>query len=94
MLRKKQPLSELSSIMQSVPQILLNVVVKSRKDFMKVPEISKCIKSVEKKLGANGRVFLRYSGTEKLLRILVEGEDEEYITDQANCLAELAKKHL
>ena len=94
MLRKKQPLSELSSIMQSVPQILLNVVVKSRKDFMKVPEISKSIKSLEKKLGTNGRVFLRYSGTEKLLRILVEGKDEEYITDQANYLSELAKKHL
>lgn len=71
-------LSELASIMKVYPQVLMNVEVDaSRPDFMSVQSIADEIKAVESELGSDGRVFVRYSGTQPLLRVMVEGPDHD-----------------
>ncbi len=71
-----KPLSELASIMKVYPQILMNVEVdESRPDFMNIKPIADEIRAVEAELGADGRVLVRYSGTQPLLRVMVEGEE-------------------
>ncbi len=70
-------LSELAEVMTVYPQILLNVEVDaSRPDFNKIPLIADAIKDVETQLGEQGRVLVRYSGTQPLLRVMVEGPEE------------------
>lgn len=76
MLTENKPLSELSNIMTVYPQVLLNVEVKSKPDIKSIPGIVNAIKSVEIKLGDQGRVLVRYSGTQALCRVMVEGPDE------------------
>ena len=68
-----KPLSELSEIMTVLPQVLINVDVKSKPDIKKFPEIITAVKSVEKKLDGKGRTLIRYSGTQPVCRIMVEG---------------------
>ncbi|NRD61620.1 phosphoglucosamine mutase [Corallococcus exiguus] len=75
MCRQQKPLSELASIFQPVPQTLLNVVVKQKRELGELPTVMKAIKNVEQKLGNNGRVLVRFSGTEPKARVLIEGED-------------------
>ncbi|RYZ32882.1 MAG: phosphoglucosamine mutase, partial [Myxococcaceae bacterium] len=75
MCRQGKPLSELASIFQPVPQTLLNVVVKQRRELGELPTVMKAIKNVETKLGNAGRVLVRFSGTEPKARVLIEGED-------------------
>jgi phosphoglucosamine mutase len=94
MRRKERPLDELTRVMESLPQVLCNVEVKEKKDLSEIPEISKKIKSVEKMLGQSGRTLIRYSGTEPLLRIMIEGEDEKKIHRWAQEIGELVKKHI
>lgn len=77
MLETGLPLSKLSSVMKFYPQTLKNIEVPiSRPDFMKNSNIVNTIRAVETKLGAKGRVLIRYSGTQPLLRVMVEGPDE------------------
>ena len=74
----KKPLSELAKVMTVYPQVLINVEVDaSRPDFMKVPMVADAIKAVESQLGSQGRVLVRYSGTQPLLRVMVEGPEED-----------------
>lgn len=68
-----QPLSKLARIMKVFPQELINVEVKSKPEIETVPEIMAAVKEVEKNLGEKGRVLVRYSGTQPLCRIMVEG---------------------
>ena len=76
MLETGQKLSELSRIMTVFPQILMNVEVDAgRPDFTKISAIAKEIEAVEAQLGERGRVLVRYSGTQPLLRVMVEGPD-------------------
>jgi len=89
--RTEKPLSELAKIMTPLPQILVNVRVKKRTDIMTVPNIAGAIKDIEAKLGSEGRVLIRYSGTEPLLRIMLEGQDTGEITAWANGIADLVK---
>lgn len=78
MLETKKPLSELAKVMTVYPQVLINVEVDaSRPDFMKVPMVADTIKAVESQLGSQGRVLVRYSGTQPLLRVMVEGPEED-----------------
>ncbi len=82
MVETGEKLSCLASIMQVYPQVLMNVEVNPAKpDFMEIKEISDEIKAVENDLGNRGRVLVRYSGTQPLLRVMVEGPDPE-ITEQ------------
>jgi phosphoglucosamine mutase len=73
---ENKPLSELSRMMSSYPQVLINVAVHSKPEIESVPEIVDAIKSVESELGDRGRVLVRYSGTQPICRIMVEGPSE------------------
>jgi phosphoglucosamine mutase len=80
MVETGQSLSSLASIMTVYPQVLMNVEVDaSRPDFMKIKMIVDTIKTVENKLADKGRVLIRYSGTQPLLRVMVEGPDQSMV---------------
>ncbi len=90
-LESKKTASELGNIMQIYPQVLINAKVLNDKkfDYDKDPEIQKEIEKLEKEFAGNGRVLIRTSGTEPLVRVMIEGENQEYITEKAKALAEL-----
>jgi phosphoglucosamine mutase len=94
MKRKEKPLDELTGIMELFPQLLFNVEVREKKDLSEIPEIGRRVKEIEKSLGNSGRLLIRYSGTEPLLRIMVECEDEKKLRQYGHDLVELVKKHL
>lgn len=88
----KKRLSELSSCMTIFPQVLLNVRVKEKKEFSSIPEVSKAIKSCEDQLKDRGRILVRYSGTEPLARVMIEGENEGKIKTMAEEIAGTIKE--
>ena len=94
MKRTGKPLSELAKAMTAVPQILLNVKVKHKPDLNQIPDIQQAIKSAEVTLNGSGRVLVRYSGTESLLRIMVEGERDSTIREVADHLAEIVRARI
>jgi len=95
MMETDQSISELSSIMTQFPQVLMNVEVdESRPDFMKVEDIAYTIKLVEQKLGDKGRVLIRYSGTQPLLRVMVEGPDQAVVEKYCSDICENIKNNL
>jgi len=87
-------LSELASPYQPFPQVLMNVSVVSRPDLESLPLVASHVREVENQLGDDGRVLLRYSGTEPLARIMVEGPDEEWIRAQAQEIANRIQKEI
>ena len=94
MKQKGRSLDELAKVMEPLPQVLYNVEVKEKKNLSEFPEIEKRIREIEKSLRHSGRILIRYSGTEPLLRIMVEGEDETELHRFAQDLIGLVKKHL
>lgn len=94
MKRTGRSLSELAACMTPVPQVLLNVRVTKKIDLDSVPEIKQAIRDGEARLNGAGRVLVRYSGTEPLLRIMVEGESAGVIQSVADSLAAAVKQHL
>ena len=88
--------SEVASIMKAYPQVLINAKVLSDKkyDFDKDEEIKSAIEKLNKEFDGNGRVLIRASGTEPLVRVMIEGEDQEYIKAKAEKLAKLIEKKL
>jgi len=88
------PLSELVAEYTECPQILLNIKVAKKEDFSLFPEIGEIIDSIVAKLGDEGRLNVRYSGTEPLARIMIEGKDRDRIEAQANSLAQVLSKYL
>lgn len=74
---------------QQFPQVLVNVRVNQKQPFEDVPEISEAATKLEEELGETGRLLLRYSGTENLARVMIEGEDQSTIEDQANRLGRI-----
>lgn len=87
-------LSELLSDFVSYPQILTSVRVKERKEVSQVPELQTLVDRFEKSLGEDGRLLVRYSGTEPLLRIMVEGRNDSEIRKIASEISGCASKHL
>lgn len=87
-------LHELTQGFQSFPQILVNVEVKAKQPFDEIPAIQKAAREIESDLGANGRLLLRYSGTEPLARIMIEGESQDEIEKHASALAGVIKQTL
>jgi len=85
-------LNELKSGMQKYPQVLVNVKTAKKMTTEAEASIQKAVKAVEDKLGAKGRVLLRASGTEPLIRVMVEGEDATVVENYAQQLAEDVKK--
>lgn len=91
-----QPLSELASIMKVLPQVLINVpVAESRKcSWRDDPAISEAIEGIERKWADAGRLLVRESGTEPLVRVMIEGDDKDAIDADARALAELIAARL
>jgi phosphoglucosamine mutase len=83
MLLQGKPLSELAAIMERYPQHLINVRVKERKPLEAIPEIARTVRLVEEKLGDHGRVLIRPSGTEPVIRVMVEGKDRDLVLQVA-----------
>lgn len=94
MKRTGKKLSELKNQMTQFPQVLENVFVRQKDDFEKHPKIVDVIKKVEKALGENGRVLVRYSGTEPLARVMVEGEDYSKIREYVQEIAQTIRAQL
>lgn len=95
-LESNKKASELSSLVKKYPQTLVNAKVDSNKkyDFEKDEEIKAAIEKLEKEFAGNGRVLIRPSGTEPLVRVMIEGEDQEYISKKANEIAKLIETKL
>jgi phosphoglucosamine mutase len=89
-----QPLSQLRLAMRKYPQLLVNLKVREKIPLDQVPEITETMTAVEKELGANGRILLRYSGTEPKIRLLVETRDEALLQPVADRILAPIKKHL
>ena len=94
MREKEKPLSELAGLLTPFPQKLVNVRVEKRLPFEERPAIGEAVAKVEKELAGRGRVLLRYSGTEALCRIMVEGEDEDKVRAFAADLADVVAREL
>jgi phosphoglucosamine mutase len=88
MVERGKRLSELKGVMTRLPQVLLNIRVKEKKDFESMPEIYGKIATVQKTLNGRGRTLVRYSGTEMLARVMLEGEDEAKIRQMAQEIAD------
>ena len=93
-MQSNKRLSDLSKIMESFPQVLKNVKVKEKREIFDIPEIASKIKKIEQKLGDNGRVLVRFSGTESILRVMLEGENKSEICAMADDIAECAERVL
>jgi len=87
----KKPLSELASIMEVLPQALVNAQVANHKKekYLEYPQIAEAIAALEKKFAGEGRVLIRPSGTEPLVRVMIEGKDQQVIQEEAEKLAGL-----
>lgn len=87
-------LSELASCMKTLPQKLVNIRVKEKRTLDSIPEIKEVINESEKRLDGRGRVIIRYSGTEPVLRIMVEGEKEDEIDSIVGEISEAVNRFL
>ncbi len=91
MVRSGKPLSELVECMPCFPQVLENVRVQRRADLAGLPEVQARIREAEAALAGSGRVLVRYSGTEPLVRIMLEGPDEAVIREWASRIAQAVR---
>lgn len=89
-----KPLSELARIFEPVPQTLLNVLVKERRELDELPEVTKAIAKVEGRLGRDGRVLVRFSGTEAKARVLIEGPDAKRNQQYAEEIGDALRRSL
>ncbi|UOF02958.1 phosphoglucosamine mutase [Bdellovibrio reynosensis] len=94
MKQTKKKMSELNHVFEDMPQILINCRVKRRTDLHELPGYNDMIRNIEKKLAGNGRVFVRFSGTEPVIRVLVEGVDKTQINQFAEEIASFLEKEL
>lgn len=94
MREKEKPLSELAGLLVPFPQVLKNVHVERKIPFDDAPEVQKAVKKVEDALAGKGRVLLRYSGTEAVCRVMVEGPEKDKVDMFADDIVEACEKHL
>ena len=92
MIKKNKPLSELAKIMEAYPQVLKNVRTSKRLDLDSVPGFQKAVARIEGKLGRDGRVLIRLSGTEPVVRVMLEGKKHDEIDAMADELCDLLRK--
>jgi len=94
MVRRRKSLAELVGDMKVFPQTIQNVRVKEKVPFGQVPEIQQAIAAAERELDGNGRIVVRYSGTEALARVMVEAESEERMRALATGIAAAIRERL
>jgi phosphoglucosamine mutase len=87
-------LADLAAQLVTYPQVLVNVRVRVRRELRDLPPVAKVVGDVERRLGNTGRLLVRYSGTEPLLRIMLEGRDQAQIRAWAEEIAECVREHL
>jgi phosphoglucosamine mutase len=87
-------LADLAGELVTYPQVLVNVRVKAKQDLAGVPAVAQAMAAVEGRLAGHGRLLVRYSGTEPLLRIMLEGRDQAEITTWAHEIAEVVRREL
>jgi phosphoglucosamine mutase len=87
-------LADLASDLTTYPQVLLNVRVERKVDLRTVPEVAAVMSDVESRLAGNGRLLVRYSGTEPLVRVMLEGRDEAEIRRWAQEIVDAVKMHV
>ena len=87
-------LADLAAELVSYPQVLVNVRVKEKKELRSVPAIAASMDRIEEQLAGQGRLLVRYSGTEPLLRVMIEGRDQQEIQGWAHEIADSVKQHL
>ncbi len=94
MVEEGAALADLAGTMIRYPQVLLNFEVAEKRPIEELPTVCAAIASVEKSLGSDGRVLVRYSGTEKKARVMIEGQDERVIRGHAESIADVLKRAL
>lgn len=94
MIKEGKPLSELARMMDIFPQKLINIDVKSKPDIDKVPKLVDAIQQAEKELGDEGRVLVRYSGTQNMCRVMVEGPTDAVTEKYCRQIAEVVKSEI
>jgi phosphoglucosamine mutase len=94
MIVEKKPLSDLATMMEIFPQRLINVEVRSKPEISTVPQMVDAISQVESELGDQGRVLVRYSGTQNLCRVMVEGPTDDLTEKYCKQIAEEVKRAL
>ncbi|WP_149096480.1 phosphoglucosamine mutase [Paenibacillus terrae] len=87
-------MSELKSLMKQYPQVLVNVRVQDKRNYEGNPAIAEAIEQVEQQLGDNGRVLVRASGTESLIRVMAEGPDKDELEQFVGQIVDVVKKEL
>lgn len=94
LIRSGKNLSDMASALVIYPQVLVNVRVREKTDYTSVPAIADAVRQVEAELHGQGRLLVRYSGTEPLIRIMLEGKDPRTIRVWADQIAGVVKEHL
>lgn len=94
MRRQERPLSELARIFEPYPQVKVDVEVLRKCAFEGIPEIADSVRAIRGELGSEGRLLLRFSGTENLARVMIEGTDRSRIGAMASDIAGLIRTHL
>lgn len=87
-----KPLAQMAAAMKSYPQVLVNVRVRRKPPLEELPEVGAAMAELENELQGRGRLLVRYSGTENLLRVMIEGEEQARIEEQAHRLAAILKR--
>ena len=90
----ERTLADLASDLTTYPQVLLNVRVREKVDLGSVPAVAAAIARVESRVAGQGRLLVRYSGTEPLLRVMLEGRHEGEIRAWAQEIVDVVKEHL
>jgi len=94
MVKRGKPLADLATIMTPFPQVSFDIGVRKRENLSEIAEIDRKIKAIEQELGKNGRMVLRYSGTEPVIRLMLEGEREDRIQEMGRDLSEAIERNL
>jgi phosphoglucosamine mutase len=89
-----EKLSSLKRTVKKYPQVLLNIKVKEKRPLEKIPTVQKVLESVQNKLGDDGRLLVRFSGTENIARVMIEGQKQKEINDLAESIAKTIRKAL
>jgi phosphoglucosamine mutase len=87
-------LADLASDLTTYPQVLLNVRVREKVELKSVPAVAEAIARVETRVAGQGRLLVRYSGTEPLLRVMLEGRQQDEIRGWAQEIVDVVKEHL
>ena len=94
MKKSDAPLSELAGFMKRFPQAIENVAVSTKPDLDEIDDVRLAIEAIESKLGDEGRVLVRYSGTQMLARVMVEGPSDQVVADSARTIAQVIDNKL